>query len=119
MSRNYYSEINLHVTWHTKGSLPLLTPRVEPLAHRSLKHKLVNTAAVFVHEIGGTETHVHLSVTCAPTLTIQRTSARARQKGLAETFGTIIETLRRTQRTWLHRPFFPDGRRGPRGRRSV
>ncbi len=70
MSRNYYSEINLHVTWHTKGSLPLLTPRVEPLAHRSLKHKLVSTPSVFVHEIGGTETHVHLAVTCAPTLTL-------------------------------------------------
>ncbi len=70
MSRNYYSEINLHLTWHTKDSLPLLTPRVEPLAHRSLKQKIVNSPGVFVHEIGGTETHVHLAVTSAPTLTI-------------------------------------------------
>ncbi len=33
MSRNYYSEINLHIVWHTKNSLPLLTPDVESLAH--------------------------------------------------------------------------------------
>ena len=32
MSHNYYSEINLHLTWHTKDSLPLLTPQVQALA---------------------------------------------------------------------------------------
>jgi len=69
MSRNYYSEINLHLTWHTKESLPLLTPTVEPLAYRYIKHKLVNTEGVFVHEIGGTETHVHVVVTVPPTIT--------------------------------------------------
>jgi putative transposase len=70
MSKNYYSEINLHITWHTKDSLPLLNPRVEPLAHRSLKQRIVNTPGAFVHEIGGTETHVHLAVTTPPVLTI-------------------------------------------------
>ncbi len=70
MSRNYYSEINLHVVWHTKNSSPLLTPTVEPLAHRLLKKRIVDTPEVFVHEIGGTETHLHLAVTVPPTLTI-------------------------------------------------
>jgi REP element-mobilizing transposase RayT len=37
VSRNYYSEINLHVVWHCKLSSPLLTPQVEPLAHRFLR----------------------------------------------------------------------------------
>ena len=68
MSRNYYSEINLHFTWHTKDSLPLLTPTVEPLAHRYIKQKLIHTEGAFVHEIGGTETHVHVVVTIPPTL---------------------------------------------------
>ncbi len=68
MSRNYYSEINLHLTWHTKNSLPLLTPIVEPLAHRDIKQRLINTDGVFVHEIGGTETHVHVVVTVPPTI---------------------------------------------------
>ena len=70
MSRNYYSEINLHLTWHTKTSSPLLTPTVEPLAHRALKHKIVDWPGAFVHEIGGTDTHVHLMITIAPTITI-------------------------------------------------
>ena len=70
MSKNCYSEINLHITWHTKDSLPLLTPVVEPLAHREIRGKIVKTPGVFVHEIGGTETHVHIAVTVPPTLTV-------------------------------------------------
>jgi len=69
MSRNYYSEINLHIVWHTKTSSPLLTPTVEPLAHRHLKKRIIVTPGAFVHEIGGTETHVHLAVSVPPTLT--------------------------------------------------
>ena len=70
MSRNYYSEINLHIVWHTKNSLPLLTPEVEPLAHRFLKKRIIDTPGAFVHEIGGIETHVHVVVSVPPTLTI-------------------------------------------------
>ncbi len=70
MSHNYYSEINLHIVWHTKNSSPLLTPTVEPVAHRVLRKRIVDAPDVFVHEIGGTETHVHLAVTIPPTLTI-------------------------------------------------
>ena len=51
-------------------SRPLLTTRVEPLAHCALRHKIVNWPGAFVHEIGGTETHVHLAVTIAPTIAI-------------------------------------------------
>jgi putative transposase len=68
MSRNYYSEINFHVTWHTKESLPLLTERVETILHRCLRQKVVNFPGVFVHEVGGTETHVHLAITVPPSL---------------------------------------------------
>ncbi len=70
MSRNYYSEINLHIVWHTKNSLPLLTPDVEPLAHRLLKKRIIDTPGVFIHDIGGIETHVHIAVSVPPTLTI-------------------------------------------------
>jgi putative transposase len=70
MSRKYYSEINLHLVWHTKNSVPLLTPEVEPLAHRCLKKRIIDTSGAFVHEIGGTETHVHIAVSIPPTLTI-------------------------------------------------
>jgi putative transposase len=70
MSQNYYSEINLHVTWHTKNSLPLLTSTVEPLAHRYIKQRLVNEHGLYFHDIGGTETHIHLVFSVQPTLLI-------------------------------------------------
>jgi putative transposase len=70
MARNYYSEINLHIVWHAKDSLPLLTPRVEPLAHRFVKQKAVSIDGVFLHDIGGTETHLHLAVSIQPTVVI-------------------------------------------------
>ena len=70
MSRNYYSEINLHLNWHTKISAPLLTTDVETLAHRCLRERLIGTDGIFVHEIGGTDTHVHLCLTLPPTILI-------------------------------------------------
>ena len=70
MSHNHYSEINLQIVWHTKESLPLLTPIIEPLVHRYVKQRLINTEGVFVHEIGGTETHLHVVVTIPPNILI-------------------------------------------------
>jgi len=70
MSRNFYSEITLHIVWHTKNSLPLLTAAVEPIAHRALRKRIIDTPAAFVHEIGGVETHMHIAVTVPPTLLI-------------------------------------------------
>jgi putative transposase len=70
MSRNYYSEINLHLVWHTKASSPLLTPIVAPIAHRCLRKRIIDTPGAYVHEIGGIENHVHLAVSIPPTLTI-------------------------------------------------
>jgi putative transposase len=61
MSRNYYSEINLHITWHTK---------VEAIVRHCVRGKCINTPGVFIHEIGGTETHVHVCVSIAPTVEI-------------------------------------------------
>jgi len=67
MSRNHYSEINLHIIWHTKNSSPLLTPTVKPVAYRALRKRIVDTPGTFVHEIGAIETHVHLAVSIPPT----------------------------------------------------
>jgi putative transposase len=70
MSGNYYSEINLHLIWHTKESLPLISDRIEPVLYRYIRQRIINTPGVFVHEIGGTETHIHLALTIQPTLQI-------------------------------------------------
>jgi putative transposase len=70
MSQNYYAEINLHIVWHTKASAPLLVPKVEAIVHHYIRGRCIDTAGVYIHEIGGIEDHVHLSVSIAPTLLI-------------------------------------------------
>jgi putative transposase len=70
MSRKYYSEINLHIVWHTKNSSPLLMPEIEPIVHRCLKKRIIESPGAFVHGIGGTETHVQLAISIQPTLNI-------------------------------------------------
>jgi putative transposase len=66
MSRNYYCEIHLHLAWHTKLSAPLLTPDVESVVYRHVRQLLVAERGVYLQEIGGIETHVHLAVTIQP-----------------------------------------------------
>src|SRR5262245_31297284 len=70
MSKNYYSEINLHLVWHTKLSLPPLSETIEPLAWAALREKAVDLGDVVVHEIGGIDTHIHLAVSIEPTVLI-------------------------------------------------
>src|SRR4051794_9750181 len=70
MSRNYYSEIHPHIVWHTKDSAPLLTSQVETTMRQSVRGKCIKTPGVFIHEIGGIETHVHVCVGIAPTVHI-------------------------------------------------
>jgi putative transposase len=70
MSRNYYGEINLHIVWHTKLSQPMLTPQIERVAHQCIRQRIVGWPGAFIHEIGGTESHVHVVVSIAPTITI-------------------------------------------------
>jgi putative transposase len=70
MARNYYCEINLHVTWHAKLSRPLVTSEIEPLVQKYVKKKAIDLGGIYVHEIGGTETHVHVALSIEPTVTI-------------------------------------------------
>jgi putative transposase len=69
MSRNYYCELFLHLTWHTKLSRPLLTAEIESLTRQCLQEKAASLG-VRIHEIGGIETHVHLAVSIEPTTLI-------------------------------------------------
>ena len=70
MPRNVYSEINLHVTWHTKGNAPVLVDLVEAQVHQYMMHRAVQTEGVVVHAVNGTADHVHLACTIPPTLVI-------------------------------------------------
>jgi putative transposase len=68
--RNAYSEIYLHITWHTKGSRPVLVDDIERQLHRFLKQRAIRTPGVFVHAIDGVADHVHLAVSVPPTINI-------------------------------------------------
>ncbi|HVS39131.1 MAG TPA: IS200/IS605 family transposase [Gemmataceae bacterium] len=70
MSHNYYSEIHLHIVWHTKLSQPLLSPDVETAAHTSVRARTLSEQGVLFHAIGGTENHVHVALAIPPTLLI-------------------------------------------------
>ncbi len=70
MSGNYYSEINLHITWHTKESAPILVPKIEAVVHHSMRGKCLNTRGVYIHEIGGIETHIHMCISVTPSVAI-------------------------------------------------
>ena len=70
MARRYYSEINLHLVWHTKESQPLLVGDVVKVAYSHLRERIVGTKGLILHAIGGIETHVHVAVSIPPTLCI-------------------------------------------------
>ena len=70
MARHVYAEINLHITWHVKESLPIISPEIEPGLHKHIRSYALKTKGVIFHEIGGTETHVHIAVSIPPTVVI-------------------------------------------------
>jgi len=102
MSIRVYSEINLHITWHTKNNLSSITPAMRPELYAYLKNKIVETKGTYFHAIGGTDTHVHIGVSVKPSLhldewigQLKRGSSYAMGKGLqwqhgygAVSFGT-------------------------------
>ena len=77
MSRNYYAEINLHIVWHTKGSLPLLTPDVERFTHLhprpSDQHRRCLHPRNRRHR-----NHVHVVISVAPTVLISELIGRVK-----------------------------------------
>ncbi len=72
MPRNVYWELYYHLVWRTKESMPLLTAKVEPLTHKYLIHRVLQTAEAMVHAVGGIEDHVHMAVSLPPTVEIAR-----------------------------------------------
>jgi putative transposase len=52
MPKNVYSEINLHMTWHTKNDDPVLTAEIENRVHHYLENKIRETKNVIFHAVG-------------------------------------------------------------------
>lgn len=70
MSSHVYHEIFLHLNWHTKLSMALLNSRLEQQVYRSVTSRIDGTKGVWIHGIGGTETHIHLAINIEPTVRI-------------------------------------------------
>jgi putative transposase len=67
VSNRSYSEINLHFVWHVKSDLPIIRAEIESRLHRYIRNYALQSSGLIFHEIGGTETHVHIAVTIPPT----------------------------------------------------
>ena len=70
MPKNVYSEINLHMTWHTKNDDPVLVNEIENRVHHYLENKVRETKNVIFHAVGGIEDHVHLVASIPPSLLV-------------------------------------------------
>ncbi len=71
MSQNYYSEIHLHLIWHTKESFPLLIPEVETVVYKDIQQRLIRNAAAFSSmKSAGPRLDLHVCLTVPPTLLI-------------------------------------------------
>lgn len=70
MPRRVYSEINLHITWHTKNNQPLINNEMELHLYKFLVDKIQNTPETFLYAIGGISDHIHLAVSIPSNLLI-------------------------------------------------
>ena len=68
MPRNIYSELHVHITWHTKENASLIEPELERPLYAFLRDYAQQTQGVVVHAIGGIEDHVHVAASVPPTL---------------------------------------------------
>ena len=68
MSVRVYSEINLHITWHTKNDLSMINEKVEPQLFQYVKDRVIQTQGAYFHAIGGTPTHIHLATSVKPSV---------------------------------------------------
>ena len=70
MARDAYHELFVHLVWHTKEGRNLIPPDGEPMLHDAIRHRARQPGGVYVHEIGGTQNHVHLVARIPPTIMI-------------------------------------------------
>jgi REP element-mobilizing transposase RayT len=70
MSSHVFHEIYLHLNWHVKNSVPLITAGLEPSVYEFLSDRCRKSGGVFLHGIGGTPTHVHVAINIEPQVCI-------------------------------------------------
>lgn len=66
MSNRSYTEINIHMTWHTKDNLPFTSEHLEPDLCAFIKNRVIQDRQSYFHPIGGIAEHVHLAASFFP-----------------------------------------------------
>ena len=66
MASHVFSDVFLHINWHTKGDYPSLQGQVEQLTHALVRDEAERMKGVLLHKLGGTDNHVHLAVEIEP-----------------------------------------------------
>jgi putative transposase len=59
-------EIYLHINWHTKRNAPILQGLMEERAQAAIRDRCRQARGVLLHEIGGTDDHVHIVLEIEP-----------------------------------------------------
>ena len=108
MSIRVYSEINLHVTWHTKDNRQLIDAAMQPELYAFLKNKIVETRGTYFHAIGGIETHLHVAFSVKPSVHLDEwigqlkgVSSFEMGKGLQWQFGYGIVSFGTRDLKWV------------------
>ena len=70
MSSHAFSQIYLHITFHTKDNRPVIGGEVESRLYDYLRTRALESPGVEVHAVGGIEDHIHLAVRIPPTLLV-------------------------------------------------
>ena len=69
-STHVYSEIYLHLNWHTKNNAAFLRGEKDIRTHAFLKDYCENSRGIRFLGLGGTEDHVHLLIQMEPVVTL-------------------------------------------------
>ena len=69
-STHVYSEIHLHLNWHTKNNAPFLRGEKEIRTHAFLRDYCEQSKGIRFLGLGGTEDHVHLLIQMEPFVTL-------------------------------------------------
>ena len=70
MSNHNFHEIYLHINQHTKYDEQLITPQLEPVIYQTILQRCINQNGVYLHGVGGTETHIHIAINIEPVICI-------------------------------------------------
>ena len=66
MVEHVYHDLWVHASWHTKGNRSILKDDLDQAVYQFLRQRCAQTKGVYLHGIGGIETHVHVALSYDP-----------------------------------------------------